>query len=680
MTQLFKRILFGRSAVAVALTLSGLVTISGARASGVDGGQSRIWPLDTQINLTSSFGEYRSGHLHAGLDIKTYGKEGVPCLAVGDGYVSRMRAAPNGYGKAVYLKLDSGETAVYAHLAEFAPQLEAALYGQQLEAGRYRIDSYYEPDQFRVTEGEIIGYSGRTGASAPHLHFEVRDENENPLNPLSRGWKLADRSPPTIRGVVFVPIAEHSLVSGDFKPQNIPLREVGGDRYVASDTLVIRGRVGVGAYIIDRLNSKSGRLAPYRVELTVDGVMLSSITFESFTYAHTAEVDLAYDIERVRKDRENYLLLFRRTGETLWNRSFVHDGVIDADVLPSMVGEKKSVYTAVIRTVDRAGNVATALLPFMIDDSSREPASTHTASYASDEELPGLRFFEGLLGIKPTWADAFGVSTDLEPKSQVGGDARYVLTVEELLGNGHTSGHPIDFAGSGGVKTYVIPARGGQRTASRIDRLGVEVITRDNSFYSDVFLYVAEGKDIENDVSPADGLVQAARPFRVGPLSLAFRKPIELRREGMNEEGRAAFYRLDEKKKEWRFEGGDFAGDTLVASVRAPGVFGIFVDERPPRIESGAFRTYSSYGTGVAVREIVIKIEDEGSGVDDERTEVYVEGHKQIARWDGFSDRMYVRLRDDAVQGVIDVSIVAFDRVGNKSRKDSQVDTSAAQN
>ena len=128
---------------------------------------ARPWPLLIDINLSSSFGEYRSGHLHAGVDIKTNGRIGYACQAVGNGYVSRLRASPNGYGRAIYLTLDSGETCVYAHLAEFAPQLEAALHQEQRKADSYTVDVYYDEPQFTFRRGDIIGYTGTSGTTAP---------------------------------------------------------------------------------------------------------------------------------------------------------------------------------------------------------------------------------------------------------------------------------------------------------------------------------------------------------------------------------------------------------------------------------------------------------------------------------------------------------------------------------
>ena len=37
------------------------------------------WPLDGALVLTSSFGEYRASHVHAGIDFGTGGKTGAPC-------------------------------------------------------------------------------------------------------------------------------------------------------------------------------------------------------------------------------------------------------------------------------------------------------------------------------------------------------------------------------------------------------------------------------------------------------------------------------------------------------------------------------------------------------------------------------------------------------------------------
>ena len=73
------------------------------------------WPLDLPPELSSSFAEYRTGRFHAGIDIRTAGI-GREVHAAGDGHISRVRCSPWGYGKAVYLQLDTGQTVVYAHL------------------------------------------------------------------------------------------------------------------------------------------------------------------------------------------------------------------------------------------------------------------------------------------------------------------------------------------------------------------------------------------------------------------------------------------------------------------------------------------------------------------------------------------------------------------------------------
>ncbi|MEQ9581317.1 MAG: M23 family peptidase, partial [Arenibacter sp.] len=44
-------------------------------------------PLDIPIVLSGTFGELRSNHFHAGIDIKTQQRQGLPVYAIGEGTV-----------------------------------------------------------------------------------------------------------------------------------------------------------------------------------------------------------------------------------------------------------------------------------------------------------------------------------------------------------------------------------------------------------------------------------------------------------------------------------------------------------------------------------------------------------------------------------------------------------------
>ncbi|UCE08247.1 MAG: M23 family peptidase, partial [bacterium] len=85
--------------------------------SSIGFAQDYLWPTDASQYLTSSFAEYRPGHFHAGIDIKTWGRIGHKVFAIRDGYIMRIGVSPFGYGKVLYQKLDTGVIAVYAHLS-----------------------------------------------------------------------------------------------------------------------------------------------------------------------------------------------------------------------------------------------------------------------------------------------------------------------------------------------------------------------------------------------------------------------------------------------------------------------------------------------------------------------------------------------------------------------------------
>ena len=83
-----------------------------------------IWPTNASKTITTVFGEERSRRFHAGIDVRTFGQIGNPIYAIESGYISRIKITPDGYGKTLYLKLNDGNTAVYAHLDKFEKSIE----------------------------------------------------------------------------------------------------------------------------------------------------------------------------------------------------------------------------------------------------------------------------------------------------------------------------------------------------------------------------------------------------------------------------------------------------------------------------------------------------------------------------------------------------------------------------
>jgi hypothetical protein len=199
--------------------------------------------------------------------------------------------------------------------------------------------------------------------------------------------------------------------------------------------------------------------------------------------------------------------------------------------------------------------------------------------------------------------------------------------------------------------------------------------TREGALFSDAWLYLTtwEG-DVGRTRYAKNELYPVVGPVRVGPLSLAFRSSIEITIQlGQTSDGREAFYKLAGGSNEWSFVSSFVRGDTVSAYIRTPGVYSVFVDTLGPRIGSPKVDFRKSYATGDRSPECAIRITDKGSGVDCERTEVYVDGNKQIARWDGNSQKMFVLVRNQNIIGVRDISVIAIDRAGNASRLDTEL-------
>lgn len=157
--------------------------------------QPYLWPTDSGQYLSSTFGETRSAHFHAGLDIKTWGQEGYRVFASRDGILHRLLITERGYGKAIYLQHADSSYTVYAHLQRFNDNFQHIADSIRMQDHSFEMDEALSSQQIKVKQGDVIGYTGSTGIGPPHLHFEIRDASNNPINALTKGLEVKDEIP-----------------------------------------------------------------------------------------------------------------------------------------------------------------------------------------------------------------------------------------------------------------------------------------------------------------------------------------------------------------------------------------------------------------------------------------------------------------------------------------------------
>ncbi|MBI2952491.1 M23 family metallopeptidase, partial [bacterium] len=295
------------------------------------------WPLDARPALTSTFGEYRNSRFHAGIDLKTWGQEGFPAFAVDDGSVIRVRTSPWGYGRAVYLKLRDGRTALYAHLSAFAPPIAERVETEQERRGAYSVDLSLKEGEIPVKRGQVMGFSGSSGVGMPHLHFELRDEAERPVNALEHGFSVADSIPPTIRALALIPLDASALVNDGRDPYPFKVQwDQGRGRYLSPGKVLVSGPIGVASDIFDQADASASenRLAPYRLRLLADDAMAFEVTYSGFSYSENHLVDLDRNFVLARRGAGRFHNLYRARGNRLplYGGYREGDGVLHAGV------------------------------------------------------------------------------------------------------------------------------------------------------------------------------------------------------------------------------------------------------------------------------------------------------------------------------------------------------------
>lgn len=280
-------------------TLRGLLCTCGAlaalsSASWAQKGEGLIYPIDRPPEVTSTLGTYRFTHHHAGLDLTTSGDETAQVLAVKAGLVYRLKRGHSGYGRAVYVRHADGTQAVYGHLSSFAEPLRALILERERKAGGAYTLAFNLPAPIPVEQGQILGTVGTSGTDLVHLHFELRDSGV-PVNPLTRGLPVPDTQAPRIEELLLIPMDPAGRAQGAHDELSLRFPPAEGGLTRLEEPITISGDVRLFVRAPDRIDGSERDLAPYQVQLFIDGKRWHETRYDQTSYSDKRYTELDFE-------------------------------------------------------------------------------------------------------------------------------------------------------------------------------------------------------------------------------------------------------------------------------------------------------------------------------------------------------------------------------------------------
>lgn len=271
--------------------------------------------------LSGTMGELRSSHFHSGIDIRTDGRTGLPVHAAAKGYISRVAVSTGGYGNAIYIQHPNGHTTVYAHLDKFLGPVADYVRKEQYRRKTFKINLYFRAGQFPVAQGDTVALSGNSGSSGgPHVHFDIRDKNQKPLNPLSYGFdEIVDTTTPLVKKVAIKTLNSTSRVNGQFGRKEFEVRRI-GKNFIIDKPIEASGLIGIELYAYDQLDNTRFRCGINSISMKIDSKPFFDQKIKTFAFseqknllAHLNYRDMLSSGERFHKlyiDDGNFLKFY----------------------------------------------------------------------------------------------------------------------------------------------------------------------------------------------------------------------------------------------------------------------------------------------------------------------------------------------------------------------------------
>lgn len=270
-----------------------------------------IAPLSGNLGVTGSFGEIRGDHFHSGIDLRTDGVIGKEIYATKDGYISRIKVSPVGYGKSIFIEHSDGLTTGYGHLNSYNEKITEYIKRIQYQQKSFDVDIFPKPYELPVKKGELIAYSGNSGGSSgPHLHYEVRTTvDQQIISPTPKYLSIVDSIPPIIRALYLYQVDSSSFSSGYKEKVNIPIHKT-KNGYTTDNKIHAHSKIGIGIDVLDRINGLSTQCGFSNISVKINGKKSYDLSFNKFAFSETKYVNSVIDYAAKIESNKEVVKLF----------------------------------------------------------------------------------------------------------------------------------------------------------------------------------------------------------------------------------------------------------------------------------------------------------------------------------------------------------------------------------
>ena len=511
--------------------------------------------------LAGTMGELRNTHFHGGIDVRTNNMSGIPVLSTQHGFVSHATVSSFGYGNVVYITHPDGNVSVYGHLDKFKGALQDFVKKEQYKRKTFEIDLFFKPDQFPVRRGDTVAFSGNTGGSnGAHLHFEIRNQSNEALNPLMFGFsEVQDNYAPVAQKIALKTLDINSRINDRFgRFEFYVIRS--GNSYVLPKNILAHGRIGVELLAIDKMDNSRFRFGINHIEMKADSQKIFFQHIEKVNLAETRGILALLDYKTLKASGTRFNKLYIDDGNSL---NF-YDGSVNSGEI--FVDQKEIPVSITLQDVYNNKSV----IKFTLTPS--RPVSEVLTLESLKKEL-NFDILENTLVIstklciekKSLSVFSKGVVVEVNPSYYNLNRNVYLFDLQKVM--------PDSIKSCSGSLAFnfkdIIPSQTGYTYYSDL----VEIKFPENALYDTLFLNINSTKDGGREI------------FTIGNKATPLHKLVDITlrpKDNYPANRKTGVYRVDSER--YTYLGGDWSNGKVKFSVRELGDFVILQDSVPPSL------------------------------------------------------------------------------------------------